>query len=217
MKRLLLVDDDAVLTRAYRDWLSKHGFQVNTVGSGSGALVFLESAKPDLIVLDLMMPGGTGVDVLRFVRGQPRLVETPVIVLANELRNDLGLHAARLGIQKSFRKDQCNPSVLMAAIDEILQPGILPAASPNEPATDTGTPPQALPAEAAETDLYDERAQGGEEESRVGASASLLADGPAICGELGNLFEGLSDERLTGPEREEHLQDLFFKVRFLAE
>src|SRR5215471_961965 len=105
MKRVLLVDDDAILTRTYRDRLAAHGFQVNTVGSGAAALVFLESAKPDLVVLDLMMPGITGVDVLKFVRGQPRLAETPVVLLADELRNELGLHAARLGIQKSFRKD----------------------------------------------------------------------------------------------------------------
>src|SRR5262245_54207726 len=99
MKRLLLVDDDAVLTRAYRDWLSKHGFQVNTVGSGAGAVAFLESAKPDLMVLDLMMPEVTGVDVLKFVRGQSRLAKTPVVVLAQELQSDLAQHAARLGIQ----------------------------------------------------------------------------------------------------------------------
>src|SRR5215831_3703352 len=116
MKRLLLVDDDAVLTRAYRDWLSKHGFQVNTVGSGAGALVFLESTKPDLVVLDLMMPQVTGVDVLRFIREQSKLADTPVVVLSNEPANDLGRHAARIGVQKAFRKDQCSPSELMAAI-----------------------------------------------------------------------------------------------------
>src|SRR5690349_12058641 len=112
MKRLLLVDDDAVLTRAYRDRLSAHGFQVNSVGSGAGALILLGSAKPDLVVLDLMMPQITGVDVLKFVREQPRLADTPVVVLANEPGSDLGQYATRIGIQKVFRKDQCSPSVL---------------------------------------------------------------------------------------------------------
>src|SRR5690348_16384175 len=119
MKRLLLVDDDAVVTRTYRDRLSAHGFQVATVATGAGALSFLNAAKPDLVVLDLMMPEVTGVDVLKFLRGQRRLESTPVVVLANEILDDLGRHAARIGIQKAFRKDQCSPTVLMAAIDEI--------------------------------------------------------------------------------------------------
>src|SRR5215470_4899620 len=99
MKRLLLVDDDAVVTRAYRDRLSAHGFQVATAASGAGAISFLASAKPDLVVLDLMMPEVSGVEVLKFVREQRRLASTPVVVLANEVQNDLGRHAARLGIQ----------------------------------------------------------------------------------------------------------------------
>lgn len=217
MKRLLLVDDDAVLTRAYRDGLSKHGFQVNTVGSGAGALMFLESAKPDLVVLDLMMPEVTGVDVLKFVRGQPRLAATPVVVLTNEPRNDLGRHAARIGIQKAFRKDQCSPTVLMAAIDEILEPSALAAVRPSEPVADPTTSPHAPPAEAAATALRDDIAQDGTEESRAEARASFLADAPAICADLGDLSAALSREPRTEPEHENHLQDLFLKVRFLAE
>src|SRR6476659_1005004 len=99
MKRLLLVDDDPVLTRSYRDRLSAHGFQVNTAASGAAALSILESAKPDLVVLDLLMPQVTGVDVLKFVRGQRRLATTPVVVLTNDPANDLAWQAARIGIQ----------------------------------------------------------------------------------------------------------------------
>src|SRR5215510_1726462 len=136
IKRLLLVDDDPVVTRTYRDRLSAHGFQVATAASGAGALSFLASVKPDLVVLELMMPEVSGVDVLKFVRGQPRLEATPVVVLANEIQDDLGRHAGRIGIQKAFRKDQCSPTVLMAAIDEILEPRALAAARPSDSMTD---------------------------------------------------------------------------------
>jgi DNA-binding response OmpR family regulator len=191
MKRLLLVDDDAVMTRTYRDWLSKHGFHVNTAGSGAGALAVLGSAKPDLVVLDLMMPEVTGVDVLKFVRGQSRLAKTPVVVLAHELQNDLAQHAARLGIQKAFRKDQCSPSMLMGAIDEILEPRALAAAKQSQPS-------MADPAE-----------------SWAEAKASFLADATAICAELSALVAAVG--RASGPEQQDHLQDLFLKVRFLAQ
>src|SRR5512147_1068579 len=116
MKRLLLVDDDAVLTRAYRDRLSAHGFQVNTAASGTAAKTILKSAKPDLLVLDLMMPDLSGVEVLKFVRSDARLADIPVVVLTNSYMNDLGRQAAAVGIQRALLKAQCSPSALMACI-----------------------------------------------------------------------------------------------------
>jgi CheY-like chemotaxis protein len=110
MKRLLLVDDDAVVMRTYRDRLSAHGFQVNTAASGTAAIAFLRAAKPDVVVLDLMMPDLSGVDVLKFIRSQPRLATTPVVVLTNAYLNDLGRQAATIGIEKAFLKADCSPS-----------------------------------------------------------------------------------------------------------
>jgi DNA-binding response OmpR family regulator len=190
---------------------------VNAVGGGAVALTFLESAKPDLVVLDLMMPEVTGVDVLKFVRGQPRLAATPVVVLTNEPGNDLARHAARIGIQKVFRKDQCSPSVLMAAIDEILEPRVLAAARPTEPVADPAMSPDAPQAEAAATAWHDDMAQDSTEEGRPEARASFLADASAISADLGDLSAALSREPLTGPEQQDHLQGLFLKVRFLVE
>jgi len=132
--KLLLVDDDAVLTRAYRDRLAAHGFQVNTAATAATALSILRSAKPDLVVLDLLLPDLSGVEVLKFIRSDPKLAPTPVVVLTNTYGNGFGRQAAVLGIQKAFLKAECSPSVLMAAIDEILQPG-LAAARPPEPET----------------------------------------------------------------------------------
>jgi DNA-binding response OmpR family regulator len=215
MKRLLLVDDDAVVTRAYRDRLSAHGFQVATAASAAGALAFLASAKPDLVVLDLMMPEVSGVEVLKFVRAQRRLAATPVVVLANEVQDDLGRHAARLGIQKAFRKDQCSPTVLMAAIDEILEPRA--PAVPSEPVTAPGTPPDAPLPEATVPAGRDHMAQDRTEASTGAVRVSFLADAPATCADLGELSAALSGESLTRPQLKDHLQDLFLKVRFLAE
>jgi DNA-binding response OmpR family regulator len=217
MKRLLLVDDDAVVTRTYRDRLSAHGFQVATAASAAGALAFLTSAKPDLVVLDLMMPEVSGVEVLKFVREQRRLAATPVVVLANEVQNDLGRHAARLGIQKAFRKDQCSPTVLMAAIDEILEPRALETATASESVTDPAPPQEAPPPEVTATTGGDDRAQDGTEVSTGEVRVSFLADAPATCADLDDLSAVLSRESLTGPEQLDHLQDLFLKVRFLAE
>src|SRR5262249_49666234 len=100
MKRVLMVDDNALVLRTYRDRLSAHGIQVNTASSAAMAFSILRSAKPDLVVLDLMMPEVGGVDVLKFMRSEERLAQTPVVVLSDDCRNDSGRHAARLGIEK---------------------------------------------------------------------------------------------------------------------
>ena len=215
MKRLLLVDDDAVLTRAYRDRLSAHGFHVNTAASGRAALSTLRSAKPDLVVLDLMMPGLSGVEVLKFIRSEPRLAPTPVVLLTNDYLNDLGQCAESIGVEKALLKAQCSPSALMAVIDEIFEPR-LAAASPWQPVADPEISLAALPAEAAPAAGPDDAAQVGTEEPRVKTGASLLADAPVICAEVRALFQALARAPGNGPEQQRQLQDLFCQVHFLA-
>jgi DNA-binding response OmpR family regulator len=216
MKRVLLVDDDAVVSRAYRDRLSAHGFQVNTASSAGMALTILRSAKPDLVVLDLMMPEVCGVEVLKFIRSEERLAHTPVVVLANECRDDLGRHAARLGIEKAFLKGQCSPSVLMAAIDEILEPELAAAGQP-ERVANTATSLHTLSADCGPTAAPDQSDELGLEEPGVEGGANLLAEAPAIRAGLRELFQLLARAPRTGPEQEDRLQDLFCKVHFLAE
>ena len=215
MKRVLLVDDDAVVLRTYRDRLSAHGFQVNTASSGAVATSILRSAKPDVVVLDLMMPEVCGVDVLKFIRSEGRLADTPVVVLANAYRDDLGRHAARIGVEKAFLKAQCSPSVLMAAIDEILQPNLATAGS-SEPVSHTAKSVQALCADSGATATPDQNTEVGPEESAVEGGTNLLAEAPTLRAALRELFQRLARGPRTGPEQDERLQDLFCKVHFLA-
>ena len=139
MTRLLFVDDDALLTRLYRERLSAHGFQVHTAANGSAAITFLRSAKPDLVVLDLLMPDLSGVDVLKFIRSESRLAPIPVVVLTNAYLNDLGRQVAAIGIDKAFLKSQCSPSVLMASIDEILRAKLASSEPEQAPGTAKGS------------------------------------------------------------------------------
>jgi len=211
MKQLLHVDDDAVVTRTYRDRLSAHGFQVNTASSAAIALRILRSAKPDVVVLDLMMPEVSGVELLKFIRSEQRLAQTPVVVLASDYRDDLGRQAARIGVEKAFLKAQCSPSVLMAAIDEILQP---------KPAVNRQSGPVAHAARALRT-----QPAGGPtaapgpvpaEEPGVEGESNLLADAPAIRAALRELFQLLARAPQAGPEQEDRLHELFSKVHFVA-
>lgn len=73
-KQILIVDDDEAIGNMLEEALAKTGYEVCRAYSGTEALLVLKTLKPDLILLDLMLPGITGEDVLRNIRGIPVIV-----------------------------------------------------------------------------------------------------------------------------------------------
>jgi len=80
--RLLLVDDDARLTAMLGDYLSAAGFEVEVAGNLAQGRQALEAGLPDLLVLDLMLPDGDGLDFCRGLRGEARTRRLPVLMLS---------------------------------------------------------------------------------------------------------------------------------------
>ncbi|MBV8603471.1 MAG: response regulator transcription factor [Pelomonas sp.] len=80
--RLLLVDDDARLTNMLGDYLGAAGFEVRVAGSLAGAREALGQGTYDLLVLDIMLPDGDGLDFCREVRQDARLRRLPVLMLS---------------------------------------------------------------------------------------------------------------------------------------
>ena len=83
MKTILFVEDDAVIVQAYRMGLERAGFRVEVAEDGLAAMKILLLLKPNLVLLDLMMPKFSGTDVLKYIRSTPALKSTPVIILSN--------------------------------------------------------------------------------------------------------------------------------------
>jgi two-component system alkaline phosphatase synthesis response regulator PhoP len=78
MKTILVVDDEARITQLARDYLEHAGYRVLTAGDGTSALALARSEKPDLLVLDLGLPGLDGLDITRALRRDTSL---PIIML----------------------------------------------------------------------------------------------------------------------------------------
>jgi two-component system alkaline phosphatase synthesis response regulator PhoP len=78
---VVIVDDDPEIRGIVRDVLQRDGYRVSTVGDGEALLAMLRGHHPDLIILDLMLPGIQGLDVLRRVQEQGRV---PTIVLSGK-------------------------------------------------------------------------------------------------------------------------------------
>lgn len=101
MKKILLVDDEESIHLLYRDELEEVGYEVHSALSGDEALNTMEIIKPDLIILDINMPGTNGIDTLRSMKEKhPAL---PVILSSayQEFKQDLASWASDEYIVKS--------------------------------------------------------------------------------------------------------------------
>ena len=93
---VLIVDDDPVVRRMLQLSFESEGFDVSTAGDGLEGLEAMRSGKPDVVILDIMMPKLDGMRVMNEVNGDDNLRGTPVILLsakATSLDVDLGLKA----------------------------------------------------------------------------------------------------------------------------
>lgn len=79
--RILVVDDDADSLEIVRTYLESRGYDVSTAVDGKEALAMLEEARPDLVLLDVMMPGIDGWEVARTIKDHPEFSATRVVML----------------------------------------------------------------------------------------------------------------------------------------
>jgi|SRR5579871_2231487 len=93
-KRIAIVEDEAELASLLDYNLTRHGYEAEVLGGGDGTLKRLEGLKPDLILLDVMLPGADGFELCRAIRQSTVLARTPVLFLtarADEVDRVLGL------------------------------------------------------------------------------------------------------------------------------
>jgi len=93
-KRIAIVEDEAELASLIDYNLTRNGYQTEVLTGAEGALKSLEHSRPDLIVLDVMLPGVDGFELCRLIRSSPTLSKTPVLFLtarSDEVDRVLGL------------------------------------------------------------------------------------------------------------------------------
>jgi CheY-like chemotaxis protein len=148
-RRVLLVDDDPLVLRIYEEGLTKSGLEVEALADGLEAIKALAVRRYDAAVLDLMMPKFSGVDVLKFIRSKPELVNLPVVVLSSAYMPDLVSKVTVLGPQRSVLKRLCTPRVLAQILDEIWSAPVRPE-MPGLPAGRDKPAPGATPVREAQ-------------------------------------------------------------------
>ncbi|HXR03232.1 MAG TPA: response regulator [Verrucomicrobiae bacterium] len=175
-KKILLVDDDAVIRAVYGKKLAQSGFAVATAADGQKALEALQADRPDLVVLDMIMPKLSGVDVLKFIRAQPGLSSIPVAIFTNAFLDELAQAAVEIGVQKTVIKAECTPAKLIAIANELLS-------------RDTGAVAKSPALAAGESQRTERKLEAAELISSDKARHDFLRDASATMAALRDLYQ----------------------------
>ena len=121
--RILLVEDDRYLRRACETALRQRGFAVSSAVDGAEALDAIASELPDLVLLDLLMPKVTGLEVLRSLRSRPETQALRVLILSNSSREQDLEEIKQLGVVGYYVKSDLSLRELGDRVERLLQEG----------------------------------------------------------------------------------------------
>lgn len=224
MKRVLMVDDDPLIVRIYKHELCRNGFTVDTAEDGITAMKSMHQAKPDVLVLDLMMPRFSGQEVIKAMKANADLKTVPIIVLSNVFMEALGEDPALAYASRKLVKVRCSPAVLAETVKSIIEnPSPLPEPSPAppKPAPEKARAAAAAAAARARLEQKDQELplspaeiQAHETELRRKAREEFLANAPATLDSIRTLFQQFY--HATAETRVFRLQDFYRKIHFLA-
>jgi len=120
MTHILLITHDELLAHAYRAHLTKAGFAVMWCRTGREGLARARQSTPDLMLLDAMLPGLHGLDVLKWLREIPRLVPVHVVLLIEQtLAREVLDECILWGAGSYLMKDRCSLEELVAHLRSI--------------------------------------------------------------------------------------------------
>lgn len=118
--RILVVDDDKQIVRLLQSYLEQAGMTVLSAGDGDSAMRMIRRERPDLIVLDLMLPGRDGLEITRWMRADPQLAALPVLMLTARVEDMDKILGLELGADDYLTKP-FNPREVVARVRAILR------------------------------------------------------------------------------------------------
>jgi len=119
MKKIVLVEDDPFLIDIYTLKIKEAGFEVQAVEDGDKALSALEKEKPDLLLLDIVLPNCDGWEVLKRVREKEQFKDLPVIILSNLGQKQEVEKGLDLGAVKYLIKAHYTPTEVVEEVKKI--------------------------------------------------------------------------------------------------
>ena len=120
MQKILIIEDDPFLSEMYAAKFNQAGFEVGVAADGQEGLEKIEKERPDLILLDIVLPKADGFDVLEKIKKNEELEKIPVILLTNLGQKDDVEKGLKMGALEYIIKAHFTPSAVVAKVKEIL-------------------------------------------------------------------------------------------------
>ena len=132
MKKILIIEDDQIVANIYRNKLAVEGYTAEVASDGETGLKVMRTFKPQLILLDLMLPGISGVEVIKEIRSEQEFSKVPIIIFSNTYLTNLIQEAWRAGANKCLSKSNCRPKDVIEIVrNAIGDSGALPQKQPS--------------------------------------------------------------------------------------
>src|SRR3990167_10792388 len=119
-KKILVIDDEEAVLKMYKEKLDSEGFETLTASDGTAGLELIRTKKPDLVLLDIIMPKYNGLDVLKDIKADGKMKTTPVYLLTNLPEDSSEDKAKALGASGYFVKAHFEPQTLADEIKKKL-------------------------------------------------------------------------------------------------
>ena len=123
MTKIVVADDDRMFRKAAETTLRRQGYAVTTASDGEEALQLIRAERPDIIVLDLIMPKLQGFDVLQVLKQDSLIAAIPVIVLSSLMQEQDKQEALDLGAVAYFNKTTFSLGELVKQVETTLTKG----------------------------------------------------------------------------------------------
>lgn len=123
MKKILIIDDDPMVIDTYGPKFRSAGYEVETAPDGETGLAKIESFKPDLIHLDLLLPKFDGVEIIKVLRSHEEWKRTPIVVLSTAYNSDIVQEAWKAGATICFSKHDTTPTRFFDTVHRIMSSG----------------------------------------------------------------------------------------------
>ena len=120
MPKIAIIEDDQAISQMYRFKFEAEGFEVETAENGKLGLALVESMKPDVILLDLMMPEMTGDEVLEKLRASTWGKDIKVIILTNMGEQEIPPKVRELGVSGVILKADMTPRQVADTVNKQL-------------------------------------------------------------------------------------------------
>ena len=121
MKKILIIEDDPFLSEMYAAKFVQNDFQTEVAADGKIGMVKIKANKPDLILLDIVLPKMDGFEILKKIKEDSKLKNIPVILLTNLGQKDEVEKGLALGADEYIIKAHFTPTAVVARVKDIMK------------------------------------------------------------------------------------------------